>query len=52
MRPMLFCDEDQQAKKTRDPVAPAKRSQAALAKVHSKMLADGSIAHSFQSLLN
>ncbi len=50
-RPLLFADEDLQAKATRDPVAPAKRSDAALRKVHSKTLADGTEAHSFQSLL-
>jgi len=50
-RPLLFCDEDTEAKATRDPVAPAKRSEAALRKVHSKMLDDGSEAHSFQTLL-
>lgn len=51
LRPMLFCDEDQDAKKTRDPVAPAKRSEAALKKAHSKLLKDGSSVHSFQTLL-
>lgn len=50
-RPLLFCDEDQEAKKTRDPVAPAKRSEAALRKVHSKKLDDGTAVHSFQTLL-
>ena len=50
-RPLLFCDEDQQAKAKRDPVAPAKRSEAALRKVRSKTLDDGSAAHSFQTLL-
>jgi hypothetical protein len=50
-RPLLFCDEDQQAKQTRDPVAPAKRSPAALAKVASHRLDDGSVAHSFRTLL-
>ena len=35
-RPLLFCDEDQHAKATRDPVAPATRSEAALRKVHAK----------------
>jgi transposase len=50
-RELLFCDEDQQAKNTRDPVAPAKRSSAALAKVHSKVLDDGAPVHSFQTLL-
>ncbi len=51
-RELLFCDEDQQAKNTRDPVAPAKRSRAALDKVHSKVLDDGTPVHSFQTLLN
>ena len=50
-RPLLFADEDQQAKTTRDPVAPAKRSAAALRKVHAKVLADGTVVHSFQTLL-
>ncbi len=50
-RPLLFCDEAQGAKATRDPVAPAKRSQEALRKVHSKTLDDGSEVHSFQTLL-
>jgi hypothetical protein len=50
-RELLFCDEDQQAKNTRDPVAPAKRSNAALDKVHSKVLNDGTPVHSFQTLL-
>lgn len=50
-RPLLFCDEDQQAKNTRDPVAPAQRSEVALDKVHSKTLPDGSTVHSFQTLL-
>ncbi len=50
-RSLLFCDEDQEAKKTRDPVAPAKRSESALDKVHSKVLPDGSTVHSFQTLL-
>ena len=50
-RPLLFADEDQQAKQTRDPVAPAQRSVQAEEKVQSKRLTDGSIAHSFQSLL-
>ena len=50
-RPLLFCDEDQETKATRDPVAPAQRSEAALQKVHSKTLEDGSQVHSFQTLL-
>ncbi|MCP3889971.1 MAG: hypothetical protein GY702_14030 [Desulfobulbaceae bacterium] len=50
-RPLLFADEDQPAKLTRDPVAPALRSAQAEEKVHSKHLADGTMAHSFQTLL-
>ena len=50
-RPLLFCDEDQQAKTTRDPVAPAQRSERALHKVHCKTLDDGSKVHSFHTLL-
>lgn len=50
-RPLLFSDEDQTAKQTRDPVAPAKRSAAALRKVHTKVLDDGTPVHSFQTLL-
>jgi transposase len=50
-RPLLFADEDQQGKGSRDPVAPAERSEGALQKVHSKRLEDGSVVHSFRSLL-
>ncbi len=50
-RPLLFCDEDQAAKAHRDPVAPAKRSAAALRKAASKRLDDGSPVHSFHTLL-
>jgi hypothetical protein len=50
-RPRLFGDEDRAAKQTRDPVAPAKRSAAALRKVHTKVLDDGTPVHSFQTLL-
>ena len=50
-REMMFSDEDQQAKKTRDPVAPAKRSPKALEKVQSRKLENGSPVHSFQTLL-
>ncbi len=42
-RPLLFCDEDQAAKATRDPVAPARRSDAALRKAHSRTLDDGTM---------
>jgi transposase len=50
-RELLFCDQDQEAKKTRDPVTPAQRSSTALAKVHSKVLDDGTSVHSFQTLI-
>jgi len=50
-RPLLFADEDQAAKATRHPVAPAKRSEAALRKVHARTLDDGTPAHSFRTLL-
>jgi len=51
-RPLLFADEDQQSKASRDPVAPAERSEAALQKVHSKQLEDHSVVHSFRTLLS
>ena len=50
-RSVTFADEDQESKKTRDPVAPAKRSERALAKVQAHKLDDGTQAHSFQTLL-
>ncbi len=50
-RELLFCDEDQQAKSTRDPVAPATRSTAALDKVHARVLDDDTPVHSFHTLL-
>ena len=50
-RPLLFCDEAMNAKKTRDPVAPAQRSTDAIAKVSSKALDDGSDVPSFRTLL-
>ena len=50
-RPLLFADEDQAAKTTRDPVAPAARSAAALRKVHTKVLDYGTPVHSFRTLL-
>lgn len=51
-RPLLFADEDQDAKTLRDPVAPAKRSNAALHKVHTRRLDDDSAVHSFRTLLD
>ena len=52
LRPLLFADEDQDAKATRDPVAPAKRSAKALAKIATKKTDDGFEAHSFRTLLD
>ncbi len=51
-RPLLFADEDQQAKALRDPVAPAERSKSALKKIGKKRLDDGSPIHSFRTLLD
>jgi len=50
-RELLFSDEDQEAKRERDPVAPAKRSARALKKVHSQRLDDDTQVHSFHTLL-
>ena len=50
-RELMFADTDQLAKTTRDPVAPAKRSTAALTKVRSHRLDDGTPVHSFATLL-
>jgi len=50
-RELMFTDTEAQAKATRDPVAPAKRSRKALAKVASHTLDDGTPAHSFSTLL-
>lgn len=50
-RELMFADTQLQAKATRDPVAPAKRSKAALAKVARHTLDDGTPAHSFSTLM-
>ena len=50
-RELMFADTDQAAKATRDPVAPARRSNAAQAKAASHTLDDGTPAHSFSTLL-
>lgn len=50
-RELMFADTEQQAKAARDPVAPAKRSAAALAKAARHTLEDGTPAHSFATLL-
>jgi transposase len=51
-RELMFADTDQQAKATRDPVAPAKRSSAAQVKASSHTLPDGTPAHSFATLID
>lgn len=50
-RPLLFADDDQVAKATRNPVAPAQRSEAARAKGHSRRLDEDTAPHSFRTLL-
>ena len=50
-RELMFADTEQQAKATRDPVAPAKRSRSALAKAARHTLDDGTPVHSFATLL-
>ena len=50
-RELLFSDQDQAAKARRDPVAPAKRSAAALTKVATHTLPDGNPVHSLRTLL-
>ena len=51
-RELMFADTEQQAKATRDPVAPAKRSQAALDKAARHIQDDGTPVHSFSTLLS
>ena len=51
-KPLLFADEaPADEARERDPVAPAKRSAAALAKAQTRRLADGTPALSFRGLL-
>ena len=50
-RPLLFADEDLKAKEQRDPVAPAQRSASAAEKAATHELEDGSVAHSFRTIL-
>jgi len=50
-RELTFADTDQAAKATRDPVAPAKRSDAARNKVARRMLDEGAPVHSFSTLM-
>jgi transposase len=50
-RELMFADTDQEAKTTRDPVAPAQRSASAKAKAATHTLSDGTQAHSFSTLM-
>ena len=50
-RELMFADEDIEAKRLRDPVAPAPRSAPALQKISRRTLSDGTTVHSFQTLL-
>jgi transposase len=50
-RELMFADTEQTAKATRDPVAPARRSTAALAKAARHTLNDGTSVHSFSTLM-
>ena len=50
-RELMFADPDQAAKTTRDPVAPAVRSEAALKKLARHALDDDSPVHSFATLM-
>jgi transposase len=51
-RPLLYADEEQEVKSSRDPVDPAVRSDSAMQKVHTKHLEDGSHVYSFRALLD
>ena len=50
-RELMFADTEQQAKASRDPVAPATRSAAAQTKAATHALVDGTPAHSFATLM-
>lgn len=51
-RELLFTDEDQVAKASRDPVAPAPRSAGARRKAQTHTRNDGGSVHSFRTLLH
>ena len=50
-RELMFADTEQEAKATRDPVAPARRSKAALVKAARHTLDDATPVHSFATLM-
>jgi DDE family transposase len=51
-RELMFADEDQDAKSTRDPVAPARRSDNARDKIASRTRPDATPLHCFHTLLD
>jgi transposase len=51
-RELMFADEDLERKKHRDPVAAAVRSEAALEKIATRTLKDGSPVHSLRTLFD
>jgi hypothetical protein len=51
-RPLLFADDPPPEHSPHNPVAPAQRSEAALQKIQSKQLPDGTEVHSFQTRLD
>lgn len=52
MRELMFADEDQQARQTRDPLAAAQRSATAQHKAQARQLPDGMPAHSSSTVRN
>jgi hypothetical protein len=50
-RELMFADADLSGKATRDPVAPARRSPAAMTKINRRKLDDDSPVHSFSTLM-
>jgi transposase len=52
LRPLIFADENLDAKLTRDPVAAASRSSGAHKKITTKTTADGLEVHSFRTLID
>lgn len=50
-RELLFSDEEQALKQTRNPVAPAQKSESAKKKAAGQKTVGGTMVHSFKSLL-
>ena len=51
-RELMFADEQIELKASRDPVAPARRSEPALQKMAKRTLEDGSPVHSVHTLMD